>query len=345
MELQSVRALKAEIAEELIRPLLAEAREMRRFEMATRSRRRVTGVEAGIALGIARGLRAEGFRLAVRVQQRSLEADQTLRRRIEEICRREVDIRYIGEVTKRTARAGRPLPWHQTRQRPLLIGCSIGHVRVTAGTLGAFALHRAAQHLVILSNNHVLANEDKAKIGDVIIQPGAHDGGKRGRDRVGELLAFVPFEKGSANLVDAAVAQVDSGIGFDSVTLTGLGKLDGRREAMLEPGDAVAKVGRTTGATRGVVTAIELDDVVVSYERGALSFDWQIEIEGLDDMPFSAGGDSGSVIVDAEGMACGLLFAGSDQGGSNGKGLTYANDMRLVLEALDIHLTLAEFIS
>jgi hypothetical protein len=33
-----------------------------------------------------------------------------------------------------------------------------------------------------------------------------------------------------------------------------------------------------------------------------------------------------------------LLFAGGDQGGRNGKGLTYANPMLSVLEALKVDL-------
>jgi hypothetical protein len=120
--------------------------------------------------------------------------------------------------------------------------------------------------------------------------------------------------------------------------LTGLGELLGLREEPIEPGMAVAKVGRTTGLRRGVVTAVELDDVVVEFDRGNLSFDRQIEIEGVGDHAFSAGGDSGSLIVDGDGFACGLLFAGSDQGGTNGKGLTNANDLALVLDELGLEL-------
>jgi hypothetical protein len=230
------------------------------------------------------------------------------------------------------------LPWQQTRQRPLLIGCSIGHFAITAGTLGAFAFHLKTQKPAILSNNHVLANEDTAKIGDAILQPGAVDGGKRRRDKVGELLDFVPMKSRGHNLVDAAIAAIDPEIRFDARTLTGLGELHGQREEALAPGDAVAKVGRTTGVTRGVVSAIEVDNVVVTYERGDLSFDRQIEIESTGAGPFSSGGDSGSVIVDENGFACALLFAGSDQGGSNGKGLTYANEIGLVLEQLNLKL-------
>ncbi len=36
----------------------------------------------------------------------------------------------------------------------------------------------------------------------------------------------------------------------------------------------------------------------------------------------------------------GLLFSGSDQGGVNGQGLTYANPLRGVLDALKVDLAL-----
>lgn len=57
----------------------------------------------------------------------------------------------------------------------------------------------------------------------------------------------------------------------------------------------VAKLGRTTGLTRGRVTAFEMDNVVVEYDAGNLRFDGQVEIEGVGQKPFSDAGDSGSL--------------------------------------------------
>ena len=94
------------------------------------------------------------------------------------------------------------------------------------------------------------------------------------------------------------------------------------------------KIGRTTGATAGRVTAFDVDNVIVNYDRGNLRFDNQIEIEGAGRTAFSDGGDSGSLIVNARMEAAALLFAGGDSGGSNGLGLTYANPIRDVLKAL-----------
>ena len=48
--------------------------------------------------------------------------------------------------------------------------------------------------------------------------------------------------------------------------------------------------------------------------------------------------DGGSLIVDNDNLGVALLFAGGDSGGSNGMGLTYANPLRTVLDALKIDL-------
>ena len=88
------------------------------------------------------------------------------------------------------------------------------------------------------------------------------------------------------------------------------------------------------------MSAFELDNVVVGFGIGVLKFDSQVEIEGADSGPFSQGGDSGSLIVDAGHRAVALLFAGSDLGGSNGQGLTYANPIRAVLDALKVDFLL-----
>jgi hypothetical protein len=333
MDIASVRALKAEVAETVIGPLLEQSRGLARFSMSAKSLSLDTGIRPGIALGVTRAEGEGEYRLAVRVQQRPLESHLDLRERIIEVARGEVDYRYIGRVNKQQ------LPWQQTRNRPLRIGSSVGHYAITAGTLGAFATRRGNGRLAVLSNNHVLADEDRASVGDAILQPGSYDGGRRPDDAVAALAAFVALQP-SGNVVDAAIAQLDDGIVINRSDLDGIGALAGVRDEPLKPGDRVAKVGRTTGSTYGRVTAVELDGVVVTYDRGALSFDHQIEIEGAGDGPFSAGGDSGSLIVDADRHACALLFAGGDTGGSNGKGLTFANELQRVLDGLQVDLAL-----
>lgn len=219
------------------------------------------------------------------------------------------------------------------RVRPLRPGASIAHTAVTAGTLGAFVRVDGALHA--LSNYHVLVGSPAARIGDTVLQPGPADGGRDPQDRVGTLAAFVPLTAGEPATVDAALALLDDDdvdadypVGAVTTTARALG------------GETVGKVGRTTGVTTGRITAIELDDVVVGYgdELGDLRFDDQIEVEGTGRTPFSRGGDSGSLVYREDGVALGLLFAGSESGGDNGRGLTYVNPIDVVLGALDATL-------
>ncbi|MBY0337078.1 MAG: S1 family peptidase [Acetobacteraceae bacterium] len=331
MQLESVRALKAELAERVVTPFLTAAAGVRPRAVAARSLATVSRFSPGIALGVAAGRSENDFRIAVRVQRRAAvqgEALDALRERIAGAARNEVDLRVVGTIRK-LAR-----PWYQRRQRPLLAGCSVGHVNVTAGTLGCFVRLRASDRLAMLSNSHVLADEGRARIGDPILQPGTADRGALPADRVAKLAAHVPLSLSRANAVDAAAAELMRGVAADTATIRGLGAIAGVRADPVLPGMAAVKLGRTTGLTRGRVTAIELDDVVVDFEIGQLRFDGQSEIEGVDDEPFSAGGDSGSVILDEDDRAWGLLFAGTDAGGSNGLGLTYANDLALARRRL-----------
>lgn len=219
------------------------------------------------------------------------------------------------------------------RVRPLRPGVSVAHVDVTAGTLGAFVQVDGVLHA--LSNYHVLAGSPAAQPGDLVLQPGPADGGRAPADRVGTLAATVPLQAGETARVDAALALLDDTevdptypVGRVTTTARALG------------GEAVGKIGRTTAVTAGRVTAIELDDVVVGYgdELGDLRFDDQIEVEGTGRQPFSRGGDSGSLVYREDGVALGLLFAGSETGGENGRGLTYVNPIDAVLEALDATL-------
>jgi hypothetical protein len=332
MELDSVRGLKASLRESVISPWV-NSLEVRSLGLQAGPTGALPASHPTMALGVAHapGKRSQ-FVLAVRVQRRGLENSPQL----ESIKRRasgEVDVQYIGVPTKRAA-----VPWPQKKARPLKIGASIGHYRITAGALGGFLRSRDDGSVLILSNNHVLANENKARKGDPILQPGDLDGGANPADKVGELLRFVRLKREGINLVDCAAATIDPEIEFDPQAITGVGKLAGLGDAILAEDDAVRKVGRTTGKTGGRVTAFELDDVIVRFDMGLLRFNNQVEIEGSGDHPFSLGGDSGSLIVDSDRRAVALLFAGGDHGGSNGKGLTYANPLRSVLDALKADL-------
>ena len=362
MRLDSVYSLKIELLEEFIQPFAASAARIRSaglraaaaalhgpaalvadaalMAVGARPPGTLPALQRSVAIGVAP--HGQEYRLAVRVQRPALQGSEM----VERLRRRaggEIDIRMVGRIEKRARAAARTaapaaaVAWYRRNTRPLLIGASIGHVAITAGTLGCFV--RRARTIRMLSNNHVLANENDAAAGDAIIQRGRFDGGRDPRDRVGTLHTFVPLRPRRTNVVDAALASIRTGIEFDPARLRGLvnGRdrtLAGLGPEVVDEGETVFKVGRTTGPTKGRVTAFALDNVVVDYDAGNLRFDDQIEIEGAAGRPFSDGGDSGSLIVNGDMRAVALLFAGSESGGRNGMGLTYANPIHRVLRDL-----------
>jgi hypothetical protein len=210
------------------------------------------------------------------------------------------------------------------RWRPAPGGVSVGHVRITAGTLGCVV--RRGSDRLILSNNHVIANMNDARPGDLVLQPGPADSGTpddalaaldrfveiRFDDPLG-LLAFLRrlavrigirlAPEGPRNLVDAATARP---LRDDLVAEEILGLERTRGHAGVEAGATVRKSGRTTGVTEDRVLATAAT-VRVDYGRRIATFEDQV-VAG----PMSRGGDSGSLFVDPEGRAVGLLFAGSD---------------------------------
>lgn len=202
-----------------------------------------------------------------------------------------------------------------TRVRPAPGGVSIGHYQITAGTLGV--LVRRGGVRMILSNNHVLANSNAARIGDAILQPGPHDEGTS-NDRIGILEDFVPIvfdnfwdwllslfgiSRPVRNVVDAAVAKPlsDADVSDDILQV---GTVSGTAPAGI--GLRVRKSGRTSGLTEGEVSAVAAT-VRVSYGGLRVArFRDQIVAGAM-----SQGGDSGSLVVDTGNRAVGLLFAGS----------------------------------
>lgn len=312
-----------------------------------------------LAIGIAPSTEPGGYEIAVRYRLGVPAARAVVRRVAAEAgpapdVRRTGRIRRLGPGRRGSVRADvlEPQPPVVTalaegetgRVRPLRPGVSLAHVDVTAGTLGGFVvadpdrsgddapqLPGGADALYALSNRHVLDGVP----GDGVLQPGPADGGTDPADRVGTVAAVVPLARGERASVDAAVALLDD----PQVDLDyPVGRVTTTAEAV--PGDEVAKIGRTTGHTHGRVSAIEMDDVLVGYgpELGVLAFDGQIEVESTGPGPFSRGGDSGSLVYRPDGVALGLLFAGSETGGPDGTGLTYVNPVDAVLDALGVRL-------
>jgi hypothetical protein len=200
------------------------------------------------------------------------------------------------------------------RVRPAMAGFSIGHFQITAGTIGTYVYDASLYPGIptkyyVLSNNHVLANSNNAKIGDPILQPGPADGGKQPGDIFARLSKFTPikFISGSnkpSNMVDAAIAEVDIKDALRDINW--IGSINGINITR-QVGDIVMKTGRTTNFTTGKILSTN-GTIDVDYGGGRVArFTNQIITSAM-----SAGGDSGSLIVDTNKKAVGLLFAGSD---------------------------------
>mgnify|MGYP000548435519 CR=1 FL=1 len=189
-------------------------------------------------------------------------------------------------------------------------------------------------------------------------QPGPYDGGTQD-DRIAELLRFVPLLRESQqadcqvankvaaagnrllrvlrpgyqmrfykysrgfNVVDCAVARPlrPDLIGEEIIELGQVNGLGEAKEGML-----VQKSGRTSGVTSGEVTALSVTLQVDLSEEEKGWFSDQVVADLL-----SKPGDSGSLILDEENRAVGLLFAGSDSH-------CIFNRIHNVLEALEVEL-------
>ena len=305
----------------------------------------------GIGYKIVNGVKTEEIGIicsvSKKVEAAALGAGDVVPRTLDGIA---VDVVETGKIRALQAPTG--------RFRPAPGGVSVGHVDITAGTLGCI-VKRNGQRM-ILSNNHVLANSNAASVGDPIIQPGRYDNGKFPADHIANLEEFVRLDFGedeptkcsvgravanilnslvsiygsktrfqatqrriSDNKVDAAIARP---LNQDDVSdeILNIGTISGLGGVGL--GDALKKMGRTTGLTQGSVDQIDVT-VNVSYGSDKVaSFTEQIMAGAM-----SAGGDSGSAVLNADNKLVGLLFAGSDT-------TTIINPIDFVFAALNLTL-------
>jgi hypothetical protein len=219
------------------------------------------------------------------------------------------------------------------RFRPACIGISTGHPTITAGTIGCRVVDRQG-NVYALSNNHVYAASNQAIIGDAVLQPGAYDGGTALDDMIGSLADFEPIDfDGGENTIDAAIAIVSEAALGNATPSDGYGMP--KSTTMLPSLNMkVKKYGRTTALTKGTITGLHATVNVNYGDAGVARFVGQVIITGGE---FSAGGDSGSlIVVDGKGKTnaddrkpVALLFAG-------GINMTIANPIDAILENFDV---------
>lgn len=313
-------------------------------------------------IGIGEGhkwIRGEntGQKATVVLVRKKLGKDNLLRGSIipQRINNRPTDVIEVGDVRLYNDRTG--------MMRPARPGISIGHYKVSAGTLGAIVKDRLTGETLILSNNHVLANssdgtDDRAAAGDTILQPGSIDGNNDSTEAtIAYLERFIPLNRRVAasqcpiaklfettlnkciavfrpnyqikvlrenDAVNVVDCAVARPVSEAVVTDEILGF--GKVAGIKEPeiGMEIKKSGRSSGITSSFILAT---DVTVRVDVG--NKEYGIFTDQILAGPMSVPGDSGSLILTEDNYAVGLLFAGSEK-------VTMLNRIDHVFDALNI---------
>jgi hypothetical protein len=251
-----------------------------------------------------------------------------------------------------------PVEEQRRYDRPVPIGVSVGNVgECTAGSIGARVTD--GEHVYLLSNNHVLAQENAAPLGTDVVQPGPADSDCtiHEDDVLGDLSSFKAVDVGpdpllpvtvpvggevptsgepapapAENLIDAALALTsDSELG-NATPPDGYGlPISETITAEAALNQEVQKYGRTTGLTKGKVIGIN-GVLEVAYAGGLARFVDQLIV--MSPEPFLASGDSGALLVTDPGRRpAGLLFASNSAGT-----VALANEIDHVLDAFGVRI-------
>jgi hypothetical protein len=191
------------------------------------------------------------------------------------------------------------------------------------GTIGYFCRKKSLiprkSEIYMLSNSHVFADLRKEIVDehDLIMQPSP--GESADSRSIGELERFshpkLENDTNDANLIDAAIAKLwKQEVHKPLIPMIGTVKGFVQKDDV-KVNETARKFGRTTGFTSGKVYSVYLD-IWVKYDRtGQSSFfrnQFLIEPDKNGYEKFVDKGDSGSLVVDGENYASGLIFAGAN---------------------------------
>lgn len=192
-----------------------------------------------------------------------------------------------------------------------------------SGTIGYFCRKKSflmrRSEVYLLSNSHVFADLRRMNVEahDFILQPSP---GESGKSRpIAELTNLSPLifdnDVTDANRIDVAIAKLFKHQEHKFI-LPFIGEIKRFVEKEdFEIGEKAQKFGRTTGYTRGHLFSVALD-IWIKYDRtGKDAFfadQFLIETDKTQYEKFVDKGDSGSLLVDGETNAVGLIFAGAN---------------------------------
>ena len=189
-------------------------------------------------------------------------------------------------------------------------GASIGIPSGGTGTYGGPVVDETGTRY-LLTNNHVAAASNGARVLTEIVSPGPADGTGQ---PIGRLARFEPIWFDALNWIDAALVRADGPLGTLPHATTTTGRV----------GWTVHKTGRTSGHTTGKIIGRNAT-VDIGFGSGRVArFAGQIITDHMLDP-----GDSGSVLLSRAGHPVGLGFAGSPT-------VSLHNPINLVLRTLGV---------
>lgn len=198
------------------------------------------------------------------------------------------------------------------RIRPAGAGASISNGRGGVATLGCLVAsrHNPDDIYILCDGSGLYA--DGLSDGDIVIQPGAADGGKFPDDLLGFVSDFVVPSvnrgEGAFNL-SAALASLHDTKAVTPELPDGNFLQDDTASAV---GQAIAGFSRSNGKVTGEILSIDSSITVPwVFENGEQH---EIEFHGLiETTPLMVAGDSGIVIFDDQYRPVGIGFAGSPE--------------------------------
>jgi hypothetical protein len=206
----------------------------------------------------------------------------------------------------------------------------------TIGTLGCFAKDQK-NRVHLLTASYVLGFHDKAQIGDLVFVEGENP------------LNAQPVAKVSGNSLLPATVVTGSeapsvGIGSACCELGIVPDFDGlpppwqiRGVGPAKIGDRVAKFGRTSGLTTGIVELVDLTVNLSGFGKRLLLVKDCLKIRGDNGTEFSLAGDGGSAVVRDDGTVLGIII-GAFAGSKDKAGSSIASPIDRALEELHLEL-------
>jgi hypothetical protein len=182
------------------------------------------------------------------------------------------------------------------------------------GTNGGLVMDPSTGKIYIVSNAHVLTPYNRYPIGHEIVQPGGSTNVVAVLSRATTMAPNIPIKS------DAAIAEcIDpTDVSFDIASIGAPAGIGAPSSSL-----RVTKSGQTSGLTSGTIQALHVTQAVgpFTYQDCFLAT-----------LP-SGKGDSGSFVLDDEGMIVGLVCAGPD---TSGLGASLCSDINNVITEMGI---------